>query len=331
MTSNMSDLGNTTPADLPEPRSVEEIASIALAVERAAERRYSASARDLRAFGSPELAALLEELGGEHGARAGRLEADLAIGDGQEIASKDLAPLLPQLFSQDATAACDLFGLTSYGVLAFAVGLAQQTFTLYSYLAAAADPSTRDYAERLAGEELSRAVRLRIARRRAYHAERRQPKTETYPVAGLVESRPDLLAAALAIESRLALRLAMAGEKQAGFSSTCEATRQRVEELRRASAQAGEASGSMAEELAGFARSAQRIGPADQDRAAATRRLLADCERAFTFYDAVASAPVNEAVMLHAQDLSQAAVERLRQVRAAADGPDETDRVDDGQ
>jgi rubrerythrin len=313
----MRDLVNTTPADLPEPRSVEEIASITLAVEKEAERRYLAFARDLRAFGSPKLAVLLEEFGREHGARNDRLEADVTLGQGQDFASKDLAPLLPQLFSEDATAACDLFGLTPYRVLAFAVDLAQQTFKLYSYLAATTDPGIRDYAERLAGEELSRAASLRVARRRAYHAARQQSKSETYPVASLVESQADLLAAALAIETRLALELAMAGEKETSFASTCEATRQRVVELRRTSEQAGEPGGPMAEELARFAQSVGQDARADPDRV--TRRLLADCERAFTFYDAVASAPVDEAVMLQAQDLSQAAVDRIGQVRAATD------------
>jgi hypothetical protein len=158
---------------------------------------------------------------------------------------------------------------------------------------------------------------LRVARRRAYHAARRQSKSETYPVASLVESQADLLAAALAIETRLALELAMAGEKEAGFASICEATRQRVLELRRTSEQAGEPGGPMAEELARFAQSVGQDARADPDRV--TRRLLADCERAFTFYDAVASVPVDEAAMLQAQDLSQAAVERIGQVRAASD------------
>ena len=166
----------------------------------------------------------------------------------------------------------------------------------------------------------------RVERRRAYHTGRGQPKAEAYPDARLVESQADLLAAALAIEDRHAQRLAKAREKETGFSSTCQATRQRVEELRRASEQAGEPGGPMAEELAKFSHSAQTNAQADRDWATPTRHLLADCERAFTFYDAVASAAVNEAVMLQAQDLSRVAVERIRQVRASADAPDETGR-----
>jgi len=325
----MHDSGDTSLANLPEPRSVEEVAAIALAMEREAERRYSAFARELRAFGSPVVAALLEELGGEHRARAGRLEAEATTGERRENASRDLARFLPEALSENGAAACDLLGLTPYGVFAFAVRLTQQTFRLYSYLAAAADNRVSDYAERLAGEELARAASLRVRRRQAYHTGPRQPESGAYPAASLVESRADLLAAALAIEGRLAQRLARAGAKEAGFSSACQATRERAEALHLASERAGGPAGPMAEELARFSQSAQATALADQNRDSPTRHLLADCERAFTFYDAVARTPVDEAVLLQAQELSRTAVERIRQVRETANAPNETGRVED--
>jgi hypothetical protein len=324
----MRSFSDTSLANLPEPRSVEEVVAIAVALDREAERRYSAFAHQLRTIGSPAVAALLEELGGEHATRAGRLEAKMTTGQRQGIAANDLARLLPGMLAENGAAACDLFGLTPYGVLAFAVGLAQQTFRLYSYLAAAEDSRVRGCAEQLAGEELSRAARLRVERRRAYHAERRQPKADAYPVARLVESHADLLAAALAIEDRLAQRLAKAGATESNFSSTCQATRQRVAELRRAAEQAGEPGRPLAEELAEFSRSAPAKARAVRNGNVPARHLLAECERAFTFYDAVASAAPDEAVMLLAQDLSRAAVERIRQVRASADAPDEAGRGD---
>ena len=309
---------DTSLANLPEPRSVEEVAAIALAVDREAERQYAALAGELRAFGATAVAALLEEIGGEHGARAGRLKANAATGERREIAPKELARFLPRALSENGAAACNLLGLTPYRVFAFAVELAQQSFKLYSYLAAAADNGVRDYAERLAGEELSRAARLRARRRQAFHTGGRQPGSEAYPAAGLVESRADLLAAAFAIEHRLAQRLAMAGEAQAGFLPACQATRQRAGELSDAAEQAGGPGGPMAEDLARFSHSAPTSAQADQNEEALTQYLLADCERAFTFYDAVAHAPASEAIMLQAQDLSQTAVERIRQVRASA-------------
>ncbi len=325
----MRDFGDISLANLPEPRSVEEVAAIAMAVEKAAERRYAAFGHDPGSLNSPAVAALLKDIGGEHKARASRLEETVSAEVLRDIVPKRPTQLLPQLLSEHGTAACDRFSVTPYGALAFAVSLAQQTFTLYSYLAATADDKVRDYAERLAGEELARAARLRVERRRAYHAERRQPKTEGYPAAPLVESQADLLAGALVIEGRLAQRLTEAGEKEPGLSSACEATRQRVEELRHASAQAGEPGGPMTEELAKFSSPAQTNAQTDRDRSKPSRHLLADCERAFTFYDAVASAPVDEAVMLQAQDLSQSALERIRQVHATADAPGETGRTGD--
>ena len=318
--------GDMSLANLPEPRSVEEVAAINLAVDKAAERRYLAVARDLGRVGSPAVVALLKDLAGEHGARAGQLEAEVAAGKRLDLGAQDLARLLPRSLSDEGAAACDLLGLTPYRVLAFAVSLAQHTFELYSYLAATADRDVCDYAERLAGAELSRAARLRVERRRAYHGGGRQAEAEAYPGAHLVESEADLLAAALAIEARLAQSFAVVGEDETGVSSTRQATRQRVEHLRRAAEEAGEPGGPMAEELAVFSRSTQTTAKSGGDREAARRHLLAECDRAFTFYDAVARAAVSEAVLLQAQDLSQAAVERIRQVRAASNAPDETDR-----
>jgi len=324
----MPGLGDTSLADLPEPRSIEEIADFVVALDKAAEKRYSALSRELRALGSPEVADLLEELGGEHKDHAGRV-AQRATGDEhRDVVPNDLAPGLPRVLSEEAAADCDLLGLTPYRALALAVTLAQQSFQLYSYLAAAKDVEVRDYAQQLASEQLSRAARLRVERRRAYHAERSQPKAAGYPAAPLVGSLADLLAAAVAIEERLAERLAKAGEQDSRLSSACRETRQRAERLRKSCEEAGEPSGPLAEELETFADSAQAIAQADRDRAAATRRLLAECERAFSFYDAVASAPADEAVMLQAQDLSQEAVERIRQVRASGNASDEAGRLD---
>ena len=99
--------------------------------------------------------------------------------------------------------------------------------------------------------------------------------------------------------------------------------------MRRAAEAAGEPGGLMAEELARFSRSTQATVNSGRDREAAKRHLLAECDRAFTFYDAVARAAVNEAVLLQAQDLSQAAVERIRQVHALSNPPDEIEWRDD--
>lgn len=79
-------------------------------------------------------------------------------------------------------------------------------------------------------------------------------------------------------------------------------------DLRQASEQAGGTSGPMADDVARFSQAMPKDPLQDHE-------LMAECQRAFTFYDAVASAPADEAVMLLSHDLSEAAVERIRQVR----------------
>lgn len=324
----MPRLGNTSLANLPEPRSVEEIAAFVITLDKRAENRYSALSRELRVLGSKAVADLFEELGGEHRDHAGRVAQRAIAGKRPGVYPKEAESAFPQVLSEDAAADCDLLGLTPYKAFALAVTLAQQSFQVYSFLAAAKDEEIHDYAQRLAGEQLSRAARLRVGRRRAYRAERGQPKAAGYPAAALVESLADLLAAAHAIEDRLAERLAEAEEQDSRLAPACRATRQNAERLGKASEQAGKPSGPLAEVLKTFTESAQTKTQAGRDRSAAERHLLAECERAFSFYDALASAPADESVMLQAQDLSQAAVERIRQVRASSTASDEAGRRD---
>ncbi len=314
----MADPGATSLANLPEPRSVAEIAAFVITLDNRAEQRYSALSHELRALGSTAVADLLEELGGEHRDHAAQLAQSATGGKRPGAYPEEAESAFPHVLSEDAAADCDLLGLTPYKAFALAVTLARQSFEVYSFLAATKDEEIHDFAQRLAGEQLARAARLRIARRRAYREERGQPKAAGYPAAARIESLADLLAAALAIEDRLAERLAKAAEQDGRLSSTCQATRQMVERLRSAREQAGVPGGLLAEELNTFRESTPPGTKVDRDRAAANRHLLAECERAFSFYDAVASAPADEGVMLQAQDLSQAAVERIRQVSASA-------------
>ena len=324
----MADPRATSLANLPEPRSVEEIAAFVITLDEKAERRYSALSRELRALGSTAVADLLEELGGEHKDHAAQVAQRATGGKRPGVYPKEAESAFPRVLSEDAAADCDLLGLTPYRAFALAVRLAQQSFQVYSFLAAAKDEEIRDYAQRLASEQLSRAARLRVGRRRAYRAERGQPKAAGYPAAPRIESLADLLAAALAIEDRLGERLAEAAEQDGRLSLLCQATRQSAESLRIACQEAGTPGGQLAEELKTFRESAQPETQADRDRADAARLLLAECERAFSFYNAVASAPADESVMLQAQDLSQAAVERIRQVRASSTASDEAGQRD---
>ncbi|MDJ0946994.1 MAG: hypothetical protein QNJ30_26385 [Kiloniellales bacterium] len=299
-------------AELPEPRTAGEVAALARALEREAARRYLAFAEDARGIASPEVPSLLGRIAEDHAERAGRLS-------GEETAAVRLPEdSWPQLFAEEETAVCNRAGLTPYKVLAFAVALAQRCFALYSYLAAAAqDPAARAAAERRAEEELLRAAGLRRERRRAYRVERRSPAAEPYPPPALVETLADLIAAALVVEEALARHLAEAMKADPLLSASLEATRRQVETLQRARGGAGEPGGALAEALARLAQAGQKGDTPAKDRAGLRRHLLAACESAFTFYDAVASAAASEAVLLKAQELSQAALERVKRLATA--------------
>ncbi len=307
----MRDRGAGYLAELPEPRTAGDVAALALALEREAERRYLAFAEDALGITSPEVGALLGRIAGEHGERAGRLEAEEAA------AARIPEALWLWLFAEEETVVCDRVGLTPYKVLAYAVALAQRSFTLYSYLAAAQDPAARDSAERRAADELLRAADLRRERRRAYRVERRSAAVEPYPPPALVETLADLIAAALVVEEALSRRLAEALGADPALSSSLEATRRQVEDLQHARGAAGQAGGALAEALARLAQALPTSEPQIEDKAGLRRRLLTECEHAFTFYDAVASAAVNEAVLLKAQDLCRVALERVKRLAAA--------------
>ncbi len=308
----MRDRGAGYLAELPEPRTAGDVAALALALEREAERRYLAFAEDALGITSPEVGALLGRIAGEHGERAGRLGAEEAA------AVRIPEALWSRLFAEEETVVCDRGGLTPYKVLAFAVALSQRSFLLYSYLAAAAqDPAARDSAERRAADELLRAADLRRERRRAYRVERRSPAVEPYPPPALVETLADLIAAALVVEEALSQRLAEALGADPALSSSLEATRRQVEDLQHARGAAGQAGGALAEALARLAQAVPTSEPQIEDKAGLRRRLLTECEYAFTFYDAVASAAVNEAVLLKAQDLCRLALERVKRLAAA--------------
>lgn len=322
----MRDFRDDFLARLPPARTAEAVAGIALAVEAAAEERFSALARALGAQGAPATIALLEELAGEHSGRADRLRAAIAAERRQGPAAGDLPLLLPRILADDDAADCARRGPTPYRVLAFSVGLARRCFKLYSYIAAGAEGETRLHAERLASAELARAAHLRSRRRQAFREERTRLAAEAFPRPSLVDSRADFLAAALAIESRLAERLDQAGNGE--FAAIGEAARQETERLHRDLARAGETSESLVAELAAFSRAAGGPASSDATPTTARQRLAADCERAFGFYDAIASRARDEAVMLRAQALSQTALDRIRRVRALAGASDGADRLD---
>jgi rubrerythrin len=111
--------------------------------------------------------------------------------------------------------------VTPYRAFAIAVDNEQRAFTLYSYLAAAAeDPHVVAQAERLALEELRHAALMRQWRRRAWHRERRVQPEQRPDVSSPDELRAWLDGREAAIASRhreLAARLRALGDEESAL------------------------------------------------------------------------------------------------------------------
>lgn len=111
--------------------------------------------------------------------------------------------------------------VTPYRAFAIAVDNEQRAFTLYSYLAAAAeDPHVVAQAERLALEELRHAALMRQWRRRAWHRERRAQPEQRPDVSSPEELRAWLDGREAVIASRhreLAARLRELGDAESAL------------------------------------------------------------------------------------------------------------------
>ena len=301
-------------AELPRPRTVHDMAAIAVAFEREAQRRYLAFAEETVGLARPQTVSLIRRIAGEHGGRAERL-----AGSGEDEGAALALPgaLWAEIFAEEESAVCDRAGVTPYKVLAFAVAAAQRGFALYSYLAAAAtDPVLRESAEHRAAERLSRAAELRVERRRAYRAEGKGQMVLAIPPAALVGTLSDLSVAALFVEEALAEHLARFDGGDAVIAFCLGTTRRQVQDLQHQVSAAEPPGRPLVAALAELGPPVAMADPGDEIGGDARSHLLEDCKRAFTFYDRVAGMAAGEAVMLKAQELSQSALERVKALAA---------------
>ena len=190
--------------------------------------------------------------------------------------------------------------LTLYRCLGWLVQQTEQRFKLCSYIAAHAERGdVRGLAEELAGEELSRAAGFRVARRRAYHEERRHGRYDSLSAARHIESADELRDAALRQERALAGRLAALAQGDAAYQAALEITHGVIDELSAAELPALTPEG-------------------HADRASVVSLL----DRAFAFYDQVGARAADEAVMATAQSLAQRALERIKLLQGQGSGSD---------
>ena len=276
----------------PQVASVSELFACAAALERHAAERYRLMADSMAKRGRPDLAELFVGLAREEQRHEAWVQARAGGGDNL-VAARGWPAALGEA-PEDPNPE-EIARASPYACLANAVRNEQKAFSFFSYMAAeAGDPEITSFAEDLARQELQHAAVLRQARRRAWRRERRA--TGPWPKPGEIGSRDDLIRAAAAGEADLVRYLALAGSRSAVFEAMFHETTARLRAL-----------GVNVEPATPVALSGtdRETVNALQHRAAA----------AFDFYDAVASAAPDEAVMLCAQDLTAFALDRLKTLR----------------
>jgi rubrerythrin len=153
--------------------TIRQVLALADALERAAVRRYEVLGACMRRVGHADLGRIFEALAHEERQHVESVEhltqASPGSGPGAELPSM----ALPETFEiGDAAAAARL---TPYKALGIAVRGEEHAFTFWVYVASeAANTEVRAQAEGMARQELVHAAKLRLERRRAYHAEREQ-------------------------------------------------------------------------------------------------------------------------------------------------------------
>ena len=302
--------------------STAELASIAIAGEREAIRRYSELAGRMREYGNDEACALFEWMIDEERTQEKQLSewADL---EGLAV-DAHIGPIRwndPGVATLYDAAAVDPNRSTPYKALAFAVHNKERAFRFYAYVAATSkDPDVRASAEMLAQEKLCRTAVLRAHRRRAWHVQRRRYGAEPKISPGVVSSIADLLAASICIEQCLADLIDAAADKHPELQELVTSAR----ELLSTSTQAlhdGDAPGA---EITAALKSltswhTRRMAVPDEG-ATELQRLCVDCDRSFAFYDSVVASSQDESIMLMAQRLSAHSLQRLSVLRRLIGG-----------
>ena len=150
--------------------SIEEIMATAHALEDAAVQCYRKLAAAMRAVAHEDVAQVFDDLTAEeelHVLSVEKMTRTLLHG---VPAAAAVRWVLPETFGAEEAGPPAL--LTPYKALSIAVRAEERAFAFWSYVAAGATVEpVRTLAETMARQELLHASKLRVARRRAYHAE----------------------------------------------------------------------------------------------------------------------------------------------------------------
>ncbi len=281
------------------PRSLEDIMSLAAAMEREAGQRYAVLAVEMRRRGDFGLAATFETM----------LEEERDHLAAIERWSKEVAPLplsrasdvweLPAEIARSWDEVVVNAALTPYKALSVAVQNEERGFAFYSYVAAhAEDETVRNAAEQLAREELRHAALLRRERRRAWRRER-EPRPATGVASDWLERAHRMERQAAALHRAISARLSELGDTADAAALSTAAREER----------------SAAAALDFGADNTPKKTPAlplqEKSRIELLRTALAEAERLYDAYADAVDRPGTEADLLAAQDGSARAVRHL--------------------
>jgi rubrerythrin len=150
--------------------SIEEIMATAHALEDAAVQRYRKLAAAMRAVAHEDVAQVFDDLTAEEEQHVLSVEKMTRSLLQDAPAASAVRWVLPETFGAEEAGPPAL--LTPYKALSIAVRTEERAFAFWSYVAASAAVDTvRALAETMARQELLHASKLRVARRRAYHAQ----------------------------------------------------------------------------------------------------------------------------------------------------------------
>lgn len=300
--------------------STSELISIALAAERGAIRRYSNIATKMHTHGNEEAAAEFETLVSEAQSHEKKL-TEWALLE-ELVIDVDATPVRwedPDIETRYDVQARNPYRCTAYKALAFAVHNKERAFLFYTYVAADShDADVCHHAKVLARTELEHAALLRIRRRQAWCAQTEQIAESRIDPA-VINGTPDLLAIIVFIEQYLMhlFKLAVRGFPEIDSLAVRTQSSLAISEKElHAAASPDSRVITVLEKLAQWSKHALED---ISDATTALRRLCADCDRSFTFYDLVIKSTQDEAVLLMAQRHSILATQRIVVLRSLTD------------
>ena len=302
-------------------KTTSDLMSIALQAEREAIRRYTLLAESMRKGNNLCAAGLFERMVTEeveHERLLMKWMKKEGINENPEIEPivwKD--PHVSTVYNDEAY---DPYYSTPYKALAFAVHNEEIAFRFYTHVEANSEnKAVRKYAEILAREELGHAALLRAERRLAYHKERKTEKETPNLDPGLIQNQSDLLAAAIHIDRYLESQMVIVAENNPEIEKLRKETHQQIALNEKTLSKQIPPGEEMVKNLQQLKADHPAMNERLDNPELELQRLWSCCDRSFAFYDAVVETATDEAVMLTAQNLTSAALDRIGFLRELFD------------